>query len=42
MNGWKGAKHKAKRECTRAEGVGLAEGEARAAKRSQEPARSQF
>ena len=29
---------KAKRECARAEGVGLAEGKARAAKRSQEPA----
>ena len=33
-----GAKRKAERECARAEGVGLAEGEARAAKRPQGPA----
>ena len=31
--------HSAERECARAEGVGSAEGEARAAKRSQEAAR---
>ena len=32
----------AERECGRAEGVGLAEGEARAAKRPQGPKRSEF
>ena len=36
------AKHKPERKCARAEGVGLAETEGRAAKRSQEPARRSF